>query len=282
MGGGRRPQMEAFRAAAIVVSTAVLVVSVVLLVADGSSWAEGARGGAGSRGLMQGGSGLLQRNDRRGLIVAELLRRQNSIASIQKSLEAEEEQSNSVLLRFLALDGNGTARGNGTAPEGREDGGLQGNTTTEVGMSNTTDAMNVSDANSTDVGTGRGSGGGGSADNKSATSASPASNASFAAGAGDEYAEARKILARSNDTAELDVALQEQPVTEYSNQTIRWAPPPPPPSPAYSPPLSLAALTAILLGVTFWRTGAIPQTTRERLSRWSTLRLTAGTTPGKQ
>ena len=164
---------------------------------------------------------LLQRDDRRRMIVAELLRRQNSIASIQKSLEAEEEQSKSVLLRLLAIDGNSTARGNATAIEGEEYGDPLGNATENLGGANNTDALNVSDANST-VG-GAESEGEEAATNRSATLSTSASNTSSPARAIDEYAEARKIFARSNDTAEMSIALKEQPVTEYSNQTIRWA-----------------------------------------------------------
>jgi hypothetical protein len=174
--------------------------------------------------MLQGRSGvgeLLQRDDRRRMIVAELLRRQNSIASIQKSLVAEEKQSKSVLLRLLAIDGNSTARGNDTAIEDEENVDLPGNSTQNLRGANSSDALNVSDANSTgSVGESEGEE---AATNRSAAPLPSASNTSSPASAIDEYAEARKMFARSNDTAEMNIALKEQPVTEYSNQTIRWA-----------------------------------------------------------
>lgn len=232
------------RVAAVAVSTALLVVSVVFF-AVSSGRLGGEEGEMGFEELLQSGE--------RKAIVAELERRQKSIAVIQRSLQEEEESSRSVLMRLLSLDGGNRTSGGGenspnvTMSEGSEgvqmfdlvDNATNSSTGAEGGMdtatgdvspnastpyaSKQTAVVQQGEANATEAA---------AVDN--ATSSSNTSSASLGLPekpmVDDQYAEAKRMFAPSNDTEEIDVALKEQPITEYSNETIKLPIPFPPPS----------------------------------------------------
>ena len=232
-GDASQMQTGLFRAAGVIV-LAVLLVSSVALIAQ--------RTGEERLGLRlpskQGSDELLETGEK-DAILKELLRRQNSMTAIEKSLQEEQEQSQSVLMRLLSHSSgkakNGTEAGNSSLDEGSAE--------SVWGVRNESDVVNGTGSGLDANGTSRDvdqafrnstlpaeQGANESMANTSNSSTEDGSNVAIVENITaavkaevpvDEYADARRLFAPMNDTAEIDVALKEQPITEYSNQTIR-------------------------------------------------------------